>query len=232
MRKDALQQLIKKQNNPVARLITLFLQKEDIENLPSDQDIPFITVVHYLQQNGIDLAGVASKLKSTNVANKLTIDKSDDGFFRFFIMNGTVAGYEKKEKDNATNLLDSLPEELLEMVASFCGPKSLANLSACSSTLYKSLFAWEPKLIALGCNSDIISQIKSANVIRDYEKLYRSVLRCTYTYRSMLTTRELLCLSGEVAAIKSAIDSFGLTKKPTDLCGRNALHLAAFSGSR
>ena len=228
MRKDALKKLLKKYPTFQNWVLNKALEEKPFALLSDDQNITFSEVVQFFDQHGF---------QPTVSAKEIAKHYSDTDLFYLFITGRTfqeVKEQEKKEENR--RIFDRAPDALLDFtLAPMLDAKSVANLSSCSSSLYKrtttKLSYWRDKLIAKGCNEEALNKIAHAKVIQNYKKLYRTLLRFEYKFRKRLSAWELCCLSGEPKAIFHAIQNEGLTRETKGLFGRNALHNAALSGS-
>lgn len=215
MRKDALKKLLAEHDHLQAQVLSKLLENAYSE-LTDDQDIPFNDVVSSLQQNGF----------ATDLTKEMVKDLNDIDLFYLFITGTTTS-----EK----NILDDMPRLVSdEILPPLLDVKSIVNLSACSSSFYsktQGIFYWKDKLIAAGCNQGQLEKVIHADVIRNYKKLYRSLLCFEYVFRNIIWAWELYCLSGEPTAIQYAVQQEQLTHNTKGWHGLNALHHAALSGS-
>lgn len=220
MRKDALVKLLRKHQNDQASKLTTVLEK-NYSTFPGDHDITFKDVIVSLQGCGLAPIGLGQSTAKNH--------SDDNNLFYQFITNQP---YEEEKRSNI-NRLDVVPKAVSDYaLAPLLDAKSVANLSACSFTLYqqtKRIPFWKDKLLTLGYNSDQLGQMIHANAIENYKKLYRTLL--DVGNRQKLLAWELFCLSGEPTAIQHAIQSEGLTAQTKGLFDRNALHYVAWSGS-
>lgn len=89
---------------------------------------------------------------------------------------------------------------------------------------------WKDKLIAAGCNDKTVVEVLDTNIIENYQKLYRTLLKLPRCFRGVLSRFEFYCLSGEFVAIsKYIIQCGGYTQRSSsDYC---PVHYVAMSGS-
>jgi len=221
MRKDALNKLLAKYPNSRARMLTILLE-EGYSIFPSDHDITFKDVMAVLQECGLAPIGLTHSAGQNHSADSHL-------FYQF------ITGQPYEEKGSNVNRLGTVPKAVSDYtLAPLLDAKSVANLSACSFTLYqqtKRIPYWKDKLLAVDCNPDQLSKVIRAKVIENYKKLYRTLLCFEYKFRNRLEAWELYCLSGEPKAILHAIQHEALIRETIGLSGRNALHYAAWSGS-
>jgi ankyrin repeat protein len=228
VRKDVLKKLLAKHNHFRSKIIQLILD-EFYVFIPDDADITFTGLVEDLQENGFE---------PTKLSKEIAKDHSDDNdLFYLFITGKTlreVRQADEKEQKSKIRILDNTPKGIKDNVLSrFLSPKSISNISSCSSTLYqetKCKAYWKDKLMTVGVNQNEMQKVIDSNVIQNYKKLYRNLLRF-YKLRSRLLAWELLCLSGEIIAVEYALNKGQFTRETKGFAGRNALHYATLSGS-
>jgi ankyrin repeat protein len=226
MRKDVILQLINQ--NPThfrAQLLTGILMQPDFRNVPEDGQIPFITILLFLQSNGMRLIEDISQ----NELNQM----ADGELFFWFITGQDRQKMNPSKMDEGSTPLPLLPKDICGNISRFYDTKTLVNLSACSHALYShttSIASWEDKIRNLGFKKSAIDKVLAARVITNYKLFYYTLDRVPYTQRYHLLAWELYCLSGEPVAIDEAIYQEKLTALTIGYRSRNALHYAAWSG--
>ena len=147
MRKDALKKLLKKYPTFQNWVLNKALEEKPFVLLSDDQNITFSEVVQFFDQHGF---------QPTVSAKEIAKHYSDTDLFYLFITGKTfqeVKEQEKKEENR--RIFNRAPDAVLDFtLAPMLDAKSVANLSSCSSSLYKrtttKLFYWRDKLIAKG----------------------------------------------------------------------------------
>lgn len=93
--------------------------------------------------------------------------------------------------------------------------KSVAALSSSHSALYaetQGRYYWVDKLIADGCNKELLDKVLHANVIQNYKNLYHAFTQMRYMYRVKINDPWILfCLSGDPVAIAHTIENETVT---------------------
>lgn len=227
MRKDALKKLLSKYPSYRGWILKKALEEKPFVELSDDHYIAFHDIVDFFRQNGFEPTISAKEIAKTH---------SDTDLFYLFITDRMLHEVKEEEKTaGKRKILDNTPQGILDYtLAPLLDAKSVAKISACSSALYqktKRAPYWRDKLIAIGCNREELDKVIHANVISNYKKLYRNLLRFGSQFIKRLNVWEFFCLSGETIAIIHAVRGEGLTKNVKGLLGRNALHYAALSGS-
>lgn len=224
MLKGALLSLIKKYNTNHApheesevMILKCFLETADIKLRHESSYVYFSEFKKYLSNNEPTYFDTHEFSKKTTAA-----------IFNEFMNSDNFSSDQSS--------LDCFPEETLRHItANYLDAKSIASLSATSSAFYtrtKSIDYWKDKFISAGCDPDLLSRVCETRAITNYKPLYRAFMKMPFLDRSrMKDVWELLCLSGQVSAIKYAIDHESLKADNRSHRGEDALLLSARSGS-
>ncbi len=217
-------------NHPLY-LLNKFSKTPVIQNLNKQDSITFEMFESYLNLQG------RKKRKLFNPKYFASNDASAPFFLEFISEEATTVESSKKttRKKEKKFSIGSLYDDAQQTVFSFLDEKTLSMLSATNSLFHtktKQLKHWRSKLVASGCQKNVLLQVAVTGAIRNYKNLYHAFMKVWYGYRiQMKESWELMCLSGDVSAIQYAVQHEQLTKDTKNKFGDNALLLAALSGS-
>ena len=245
MRKDQLVELLKDYNkstawrfspaNPRMRFLADFLNTPEIAKLPNDADITFAQFEAFLRESNenpdalFSLAYFCSRIKSVGVFLKFKYGIWDHDL-ELAIAKIPVT----KLPAQPDSFLASLPIHLRHNLYSNYVPcQDLAKLSQTASFFRSETYAdaiWIQKLIAAGCNRNLLIELKENNYVINYKQLYINCKRlCSPNSISFNYRYELICMSGEFDALKKALE-MGIIPKSVPEKGNHPIHLLAFAG--
>ena len=201
------------EKNPRIPLLSAFLKTPAIAALANNADISFSQFENYLLENKHNPAELfpPDYFYSGKRSVKLFIK------FKYGIMDADLKVAAKKIPAGLTGPFSKLPEHLRhDFYNKYLSNQDMARLAITSSFFKqdtKAAAIWIEKLIQLGCDRNLVNQLRSANVIQDYKKLYKNVKSFFGRDKINLTALwQLLCLSGELAAVKYGIEKGEIDK--------------------
>lgn len=222
-----LKSLLNKHDNFRSDLIK-FILDEFYENASENTIISFQELNTILQENGMAFEQ-ESEVKS------MGSDTQDDTSLFYLFITGVTDSVKnlKAIKQNEVKTLNHLPQALKQdKLYPFLDQKDFRRLAVCSYENYKEMEdKWKKEINFIAMNGIKLKEIK---VVQNYKRLMKhlSTLSLYYgnAYVSNLPLWSLLCLSGEIPAIKHAISHEDLSEK-SEYRDVNALYFTMLSGS-
>lgn len=214
-------------------LLSEFLDVPTIAQRYDNQDVHFYEFSAFMSAMGKDHNDIfsASYLKNNNPLAR---------FFCQFIAEDFIEIKKTKTKKptpHGQNIfsLDSLTNDGAQVVLTFLDDRTMARLATSCKNYYNEtghFIYWKEKLIIAGCNEELLENVISAGVIKNYKNLFLAFNKIPRGLRKDISMPwELYCLSSEIPAIQYAIINEKLTHETQNKHGDNALHFIARNGT-
>ncbi len=224
--------------NPRIVLLNEFLKSPQIAELPASAEITFEQFEAYLKEQNQDpaslfsLAYFRSGIRSVNVFIKFKYGIMDADL-KVAIRNIPIP---KVERHEASGPFFSVPTEIRQAIYNgYLTDQDMGRLARVSSFFKTDTQAndiWIARLIKLGCNRDLLLQLKEADIISNYKMLYKNIKSFYGEDLNHIKFRwQLLCFSGELKAIHFGLESGEINEETAyGVHSVAPIHYLAFAG--
>lgn len=159
-----------------------------IKNRDENSEVSYLDFIQAIPEQH---RNIFSGVNNNNSTNKSLVDKLFDDFCNDVSVTTYDNGY-----------FDMIPNEVIFNIFSFCDAKSLQQLAGTSRFLFNLTSDqnfWNNKLIKIGINPSLLSEIGSLEYDINYRLLYFKLQRLTINDRSKISkVWELVLLDGKV----------------------------------